>query len=310
MTNATKTLSTILILVVALTLGVKLSSHSSSSKAFRSSIVNVDTAMVNKVIINKPTKGKKVILKKNGADWKVSGATNTAYPADGRQVDQAINQLTHLQVKSVATRNPENYTRYKTDSTGTKVLLMNGDKQLAGLIIGAPQFVSRREFNSYVRPVNDKSVYAVNGFLGSSSSTDVNQWRDKGVWKLDKEQITGVDFQFPADSSYNIKRVKDNKWVSNGDTLKQSSVRSILNQFSPLRAEGFVDSLSASDFGKPLYAIQLHLKNGSQKTLRLKPLEGDSTAFEATASAYPYVFTLNKSTWENTVLKARKGLLK
>jgi hypothetical protein len=270
----------------------------------------VDTAMVNKMVIDKPTEGKKVTLQKNDAGWKVSGATNTAYRADAQQVDQAIERLAHLQVKSVATRNPDNYTRYKADSTGTKVLLMNDDKQLAGVIIGAPQFVSRREFNSYVRPINDKSVYAVDGFLGSSFSAEVDQWRDKGVWKLDKGQITGIDFQFPADSSYHIKRVEKNKWISNGDTLKESSVRSILNQFSPLRVQHFVDSLSASNFGEKLYAVQLHMSNGSQKTLRLKPFAGDTTAFEATASGYPYVFTLSKATWKNTVLKARKELLK
>jgi hypothetical protein len=266
--------------------------------------------MVNRVIVSNPEEGKKVILKKNSAGWKVSGAANTAYPADAQQVDEAIKRLTHLQVKSVATRDPDNYARYKTDSTGTKVLLMNGDTQLAGLIIGAPQFVSRREFNSYVRPINDKSVYAVNGFLGSSFSTDVDQWRDKSVWKLKKKQITGIDFKFPADSSYHIKRTENDKWISNGDTLKQSSVRSILNQFSPLRAQSFVDSLSASAFGNQLYTIQLHLKNGSQRTLRLKPIERDSTAFETAASDYPYIFTLNKSTWKNIVLKARDDLLK
>jgi hypothetical protein len=161
-----------------------------------------------------------------------------------------------------------------------------------------------------VRPVGDKTVYAVNGFLGSSFSTKVSSWRDKNVWGLKQKQISGIDFNFPADSSYSIKKVKGGKWISKGDTLKKSAVNNILYKFSPLRANGFVDSLAVPDFGKKLYAIQLHLSNGAVKTLKIKLSEKDSTAFEATASGYPYVFTLNKSTWKNSALKGRKELLK
>jgi hypothetical protein len=52
------------------------------------------------------------------------------------------------------------------------------------------------------------------------------------------------------------------------------------------------------------------LKEENKKTLRLKPFEGDTTAFEATAPGYPYVFTLSKSMWKSSVLKSRKELLK
>ncbi|HYW33771.1 MAG TPA: DUF4340 domain-containing protein, partial [Balneolaceae bacterium] len=221
MTNATKTLSAILFIFVALTVGVKLASHPSASKAFRGTIVNVDTARVNKMIINSPTKNKKITLQKKSHGWKVSGGgSKTLYPADHRRVSRALGMLTHLDVKAIATRNPKNYTRYKADSTGTKVLLMNGNKQLAGLIIGAPQFVSRRQFNNYVRPIGNKTVYAVNGFLRPAFSTSVNQWRNKKVWKLNRSKISAIDFKFPADSSYTIKKVDGGKWISNRDTLK------------------------------------------------------------------------------------------
>jgi hypothetical protein len=104
--------------------------------------------------------------------------------------------------------------------------------------------------------------------------------------------------------------VEGDKWISKGDKLKQSAVRSILYKFSPLRAQAFVDSLSPSGFGKQLYGIQLHLNNGTIKTLHIKPSKGDSTIFIAESSSYPYVFTLSKSGWESSVLKSRKQLLK
>lgn len=311
MTNATKTLSIIFFSLLMLTALVKWGSEATSSEAFRSSILEVDTSRVNKVVIDSPTQDQAITLKKEDGGWMVSdNLLDTSYPADGSLVERAIDQLNQLNVKAVATRDPAKYTRYKADSTGTEVLLFNGDNQLGGIIIGAPQFVSRREFNSYVRPVDDKAVYTVEGFLSSSFSADVSRWRDKTVWELNEDDISQVDFLFPADSSYSITKADGNEWISDGDTLKQSSVNSILRKFSPLRAGGFIDTLSTSNFGTALYTIRLHMDNGIQKTLRLKPSDKDDTRFVAVASDYPYVFTLSQSSWKSSVLKPRRELLK
>lgn len=310
MTNATKTLTIIFVSLLVLTGLVKWLGDSTSSQAFRTRLVNVDTARVSKIVIESPTQDRTITLNKKENDWSVLGSSSgETYPADNGSVKRAIQQLNELNVKAVATRDSEKYTRFKVDSTGTRVSLYNNDNLLSDIYVGAPQIVSRQQFNSYVRPADDDAVYTVEGFLGSTFGKDLDGWREKTVWEVDRNTISRIDFLFPADSSYSIERVGENEWISDGDTLSSGSVRSITNRLGSLRAGGFVDSLSVDSFGNELYAIQLQIEGDGQKTLRLKLPEGESANFQAVASDYPYVFTLNKSSFENSVLKPRQELL-
>lgn len=310
MTNATKTLFIIFISLVVLTALVKWTSGPSSSEAFRSTIVEVDTTQVNKIRIEKPAEDQTILLEERSSGWMVARNDNgTQYEADRGMVKRALEDLIDLDVKAVATRDPQKFTRYKADSTGTKVSLFNNDELLASVIIGAPQFVSQREFNNYVRPADEETVYSVEGFLESTFNRNLDQWRNKQVWDIDRESITRVDFLFPADSSYSIERVDEEDWVSRGDTLNQSQVNSVLRRLSSLRTSGFVDSLSTSAFGTERYAIQFQLREGGQKTIRFKPDDHDDTRYITVATDFPYVFTLNRSSWENGVLKSREELL-
>lgn len=310
MTNATKTLLIIFVSLLVITGLVKWIGNPSSSEAFRTQLVEVDTTRVNRLVVETPTQNRRVTLQKVEEGWQVTGSsTDESYPADADAVKRAIGRLNGMNVKAVATRNPDKYTRFKVDSTGTKVTFYENDTELAGIIVGAPQVVSRRQFNSYVRPVGDQAVYTVEGFMGSTFGRGVDGWRDKVVWEVEQERISRIDFMFPADSSYSIERVGENSWISQGDTLEAGPVSRITSRLGTLRANGFVDSLSTDQFGSELYAIQVQLDNGVQKTVRLKPSGEDANVFQAVAADYPYLFTLNRSSFENSVLRPRNELL-
>lgn len=309
MTNATKSLAIIFVALAVITAAVEMSSGPAASQAFTSKLISVDTSQVNKIVINKPG-SPSITLSKSKNTWMVSTEKGKQYPASRNAVKRALLQLNGLKVSSVATRDPQKYTRYKVDSTGTKVTLFNDDNQLGSLIIGAPQIESRREFNNYVRRPSDKTVYAVQGFLGPSFSKKLNDWRNKTVWDVDRSDISQVHFLYPADSSFSIKRANANKWVSEGDTLSNTSLSPILRNLSTMRVDGFANALSVDDFGTEQYAIQLQLKSGEQHRLRIKSMPSDSTHYLGVAKGFPYVFKLNKSSWDRSVLKSRGDLLK
>lgn len=311
MTQATKSLTIIFVVLLVITGLVKWTGTSSSSQAFRSNLVEVDTAQVNRMVVEAPTQNRKVTLQKESGSWQVSrDNSQTSYPADGGSITNAIQELNNMSVQAVATRDPEKFTRFKVDSTGTTVSLYNNNQLLSSLVVGAPQIVSRQQYNNYVRPADEETVYSVDSFLSSRFGKDLEGWRDKVVWQVDENQISQIDFLFPADSSYSIQRAGANSWTSDGDTLQSGSVSRITSRLSTLRASGFVEDSPPSDFGTELYAIQMQLDNGMQKTLRLKlPEQEEPSDYQAVAGDYPYTFTLSKRSFDNSVLQPRTDLL-
>jgi len=312
MTNATKTLTGIFAALLLITAIVKWGDNRSSSEAFRSKLVRVDTASVNMIVIEKPGNNALELREEQGI-WQVTDSrSENWYEADQNTVGRALDRLNNLNVKAVATRNPDKHTRYKVDSTGTGVSLYNENENLlAGIILGAPNIVSQREYNSYVRPVDENAVYTVEGFLNATFNRDLEAWRNKQVWELDRNRISRVDFLFPGDSSYSVQQVGEYKWISEEDTLKSGPVSTMLDRLSTLQASGFVDSdsLTTENFGSDLYAIHIQLDNGGQKKLRIKPSE-NKAEFAVVATDYPYVFTVNKAAWNDVVLNPRRELLK
>lgn len=311
MTNATKTLALTFAVLLVITAVVKWESGAEASRAFRSNLVEVDTSNVDKVVINKPQNPDITLQRQDQKSWQVSsGAVQETYPASSSSIQDVISQLNSLKVNAVATRNPDKYTRYKVDSTGIKVSLYNGDELVNGIYVGAPKRIGKRSLNSYVRLVNGDAVYSVPGFLRSSFSQDLDEWRDKMVWNVDQSNITRVDYLYPADSSFTMKKTSNNKWVSSGDTLSQVYVSSALSQLSYLEASGFADSLSTDAFGNEKFAIQIQLEGGQRHRLQLKESPAKSGVYLGTSESFPYVFTVQKSTWDSNVLKSRKEFLK
>jgi hypothetical protein len=159
-----------------------------------------------------------------------------------------------------------------------------------------------------LRKADEDDVYAVEGFLSASFNKDIPNWRDKQVWEFNQQDIQRVDFLYPADSSYSIQRAGADQWTSNGDTLATRLVDNVMSRLANVRASGFVDDSSPDNFGQEQFAIQIQLANGMQHTLRLRPDADQDNRYRAVASDYPYVFTLNKNSWNNSVLRSRDQL--
>ncbi len=309
MTKATKSLAIIFVVLLALTAAVKWSSGPAASDAFRSSLFEVDTTQVNRMTIESPV-NPTLTFQQNNGQWNVSGEeTETTYPADSTSIYRAIEELNGLTINSIATRNPDKYTRYKVDSTGTKISFYNDSDLLNSIFVGAPQKVGQSAVNSYVRLLDEDVVYTVEGFLRRQFSLNLNDWRDKIVWDVDQTNISRVDFLYPADSSFTIQKVGHNEWVSDGDSLSYTSVSTVLSRLDRLAARGFADSLSTDAFGTEKYALQIELSSGERRRLRLKESPSDASVYLGTHTDFPYVFTVDKNTWDDFVLKPREEFL-
>lgn len=308
MTNATKTLAIIFIVLSVVTAGLKWSSDSEGSAAFTSDLVNVDTAKVSKVVIAQPTEPN-ITLTKNKSKWYVSKGSDTLFPADAQTVKRTIKTLNQLSVNAVATRNPDKFARYKVeDSTGTNVSLYDGDILLKSIFVGG-QNRQGRSFNSYVRPADQNNVYMVEGFLRPHFTKKLDDWREKTVWNVDQNKISRVDYMYQADSSFVMTKTDGNQWVSNGDTLSSTKVRNVLSKLSAPEASGFPKAPSKDNFGTEIYAVQIRLTNGQKHRLRLKESPSDTTEYIGVSPDSPYVFSFRKNVWDENVLISRNELI-
>lgn len=334
MTNATKTLALLFAATVALAALTSWGGDGTSSAAFQGRLLAVDTSAVQAVRIER-SDGPTVRLRRSDTTWVVAPADTTAtYPAAPQAVNQLLTTLPSLQVSAVATRQPDNHPRYGVDSTGTQITLLgSGDEPLGTLIVGRTrirrsqsqgrtqnpmQRMQRRRGGTpitYVRTPDRPDVYSVEQGLRSLTRRGVEEWRDRRLWAVDRTTIQRIDFTFPGDTSFTMQRaapsdtasaVGPSTWVSRGDTLSSGEVSSTLRTLASPQADGFVEGTRPDDLGEPRYRIRLHLKDGSQRTLRLyPPTDG---AYRGVAGGFDYVVRLQTSTWDE-VLRGRSAFL-
>jgi len=309
MTQATKTLSIIFIVLLTLSVLAGFYGNRDSSEVFRSQLTTFDPGTINRIEINNPKQEHTIVLSRRDDKWFAAKSSGTReYEADQNIAEQTLADFSDLKINSLVTRDPEKFTRFRVDTTGTRVSFYNNEIPAEEVIVGAPQVVSQREFNTYLRLTGSNEVYSVEGFLNAGINRDLDGWRDKEVWNIDRDSITRVEFAYPADSSFSISKIESGKWVSEGDSLDESKTNRLLRQISSLNASGFTGSPDLSQFGEALYTIRTQTEDGNIRTLQIKPGTENENHYEITASGYPYVFTVQKSAWDASVLRTREEL--
>lgn len=332
MTNATKTLALVFAGSLVLALATSWQWDSTSSAAFQNEVLPVDTSTVQTIRIAGPDRPTLRLTRSDG-NWRVSSADTTAtYPASPDAVGKLLRSVPGLAIEAVATRRPAKHPRYGVDSTGTTLTLLDASgERLGALVLGRTQFrdaagggaaggpLQRRRRTgttiTYVRPPEQPDVYVVEASLRSFSAWDLTDWRDKRLWSVSRAQVQRIDFSYPADSSFTLRRVTapdtaaaPETWVSAGDTLSQRRVSPLLRTLTAPRADGFAEALSPSDLQNAPYTLRLHLADDTQRTLRLSPAPTGSF-YRAAADGYAYVAELREEAWNDSVLRGRSAFL-
>ncbi len=339
MTNATKTLALFFVATLALAGATSWTGGNASSAAFQNELLAVDSSAVHAVRIERANRS--VRLEKSEDGWTVRPEDgSTAYTAQTQSVERLLSTLPGLKVNAVATRQSDKHPRYEVDSTGTTVTLLNdSDEPVGSLIVGRTEFRSDDQSQqqkpgpmqqmrqnrgtqiTYVRDPNRDDVYSVEKSLSSLVNRNVENWRDKSIWRVDKSKIQSVEVTMAGDSaaadqSYTLQRTNasngnggSDTWVSASDTLATDAVSGMLRIVSTPRANSFANDKSPEDLSDPHSTVRIKLADGSERTLRLYPDPSADNTYLAAASEYPYVAHVLKSRWDDSVLQSRSALL-
>jgi hypothetical protein len=270
-----------LIIILFLTVIVKIPKEEATLK---SKIVELDTSEVNKILLNpKISKGKTVEFTRSNEKWMVQQGSIISATQEGA-VQNIFNDIINLKPKSLAAVNKSKWNEFElTDSLATRIKFLDKKgKTLADLLIG--KFNYRQADNpyggyggnnvqitSFVRVYNEKEVYAVDGLLPFSFNMKFEEWRNKTFIRSNSNDITGIHFTFPFDSSYSLVK-KDSVWYIGPLKADSLSSANYLVSLKSLDGKEFKDNYKPAV--NPDYQIQVEGNNLLSFSVRCYKGEG------------------------------------
>lgn len=212
--------------------------ETSSNESSGTTLVNYDSASVDKVEITAP--GNSVVLEKQGNGWML--ASPMRYRADQNVVTSAVGKGRIIEVKNVVSSNPEKQRVFQVDSAGTLVQMYAAGNLVAAFRVGKP---SPTYTETYVRKEGFNDVYIADGMFSYLFTHPAKDWRDKSIYKNEADLVRSVTYRY-GDTVFTL-AMKDSLWRLNGDSVSQPTVKSVISSLASLQADDFVDSaLSAA----------------------------------------------------------------
>ena len=279
-------LSAVFVLLLALVLIFVVFDRNKNEKNFESQFVEIDTSKVSSITIypKGAKEGEEYKMVKKSDNWKIEQNGNV-YTPDKRVAKSMLDQLAKIKSERIAATKKERWQHYEvTDTVAVRIVVQEGNKTTDDLLIGKfsyqksqnPYQQQQGKMTTYVRERNSNTVHAVEGFLNMIFNRRVNDLRNKMLTGFDKNNITKIKFDYPADSSFTLLKNENGKWMINNSPADSAKAVNYINQISNFRAVNFVDNFNI---------------NNSQKSHELT-IEGNNMS-AINITAYP-ADTINK----------------
>lgn len=241
----------VLVALLALYFGKKYLGNS-GDRNFKSELVAVDTAAVNKIVVNaKSNQNVPITLTRTGSEWEVSDGTieDNASPSI---MSGILSSLVSMKPERLIAKSKDKWdTNQVSDSLGTDVKVYSDDKLLADLVVGKFNYnQATRSMSTSVRLANSEDVYTVKGYLSSTFNRKTNDFRDKSFVKVKTEDLTKIAFTYPGDSSYVLEK-SANGWQIDGQRADSVNVRNYLAGLRMMNMREFDDGFEPASHEHP-----------------------------------------------------------
>lgn len=243
-----------LLILIMVYVGLKFFKNTNRSKSFRQELVQIDTSRVSKIVISKS--GKSFQVRKVDGSWNVSISNDKNVDATSSSVRNAMGTLLSIKPDRIATRDPDKWSEYQVDTTGTRVQVFEGDKNTLDLIIGRFGVQGQRQFHTFVRLEGENEVYAANDFMGISFPSEPKSFRNSRFLQMETDSIYQITFQYPADSSYILAK-KDSVWYIGSKPADSASVASYLSDLRYISSTEFVDDVDPNVLINPVFKVEI-----------------------------------------------------
>jgi len=249
----------ILVILGAAYLILEFTANSGRSRSFREVLVDIDTAKVNKILISKGDK--QVQLDKEGGNWELLLDNGKKVPAISSNVRNALSTLNTIKPSRIVARKSEKWNEYQVDTAGIQVQVFEGNTKSLDIIIGKFGVKGQRQFYTHVRLTEDDEVYIADNFMGISFPSDAASFRNKQLVRFVIDSLTGVQYDYPADTSFTVLKTIDDNWVIDGNSTDSASTVRTLRSFRFVSGRDFVDDINFGESGTELLTLTLNLKS-------------------------------------------------
>ena len=197
--------------------------------------VAIPTETLEQVRIDGPEQA--WVLQRQGDRWLLTQPMQAR--TDSAAVARFVQDLAGVELESIASVNPERYSRYGVDSTAA-VVSATGAGTTTQIVVGnqGPDFQS-----VYVRLDDDPRVYLTRTRL--SVPDDLDRWRDKTILTLAPSTVAAVTVEGP-EHAFDVQRGPEGWRVIEQGTetpADSAAVAQWLGRFASMRADGFMDDL-------------------------------------------------------------------
>jgi hypothetical protein len=276
----------------------------------RKNLLKLDTASINEVRIH-PAKAplEEIKLIRDGKKWKVVKGTESKSP-NMTAVKNLLGALVDLPTQRLVSRKKERWEDYQVGKNSTQVNVYSGGKNVADFHVGKLGFSQGGAgmFSSaytYFRLSDEKEVYTVEGFLESKFNNSFDDWRDKTLLKLKKEEIAKISFLYPADSGFVLSR-RDSVWFVDNEKADPTKAANFINQISSKYIMAFADGFTPSS--QPHATLQINGKTGNLATVE-GWLKGDGSWVLTSSFQKGIYFSTQGSKIASDIFTSRKKLL-
>ncbi|MEM9919340.1 MAG: DUF4340 domain-containing protein [Bacteroidota bacterium] len=232
-------------------------------RSFDPEIVKVDTSLVDDISIKPKGDSISFSLKRNGADWMASraGISTKAAP---QMVSSLLKNLQLIRTDRITAKKEERWEEYEVDpATASHVVAKGGGKTLADLYVGRFNFNQQtRSATSYIRLASGPEIYAVDGLASMGLSQAFSNFRNKTLLKLNKADVTALDFSSPG-SSFQIRKSANGQWLAgDGSTVDSAKVAQFLATLENVSGSDFADGFNGD--GPPSHTLKIQGNNMPQ----------------------------------------------
>lgn len=228
-----------------------------NERTFRGVLVDVDTSAVTEILIYpKSQNHNEVKLFKYENNWRVTLPSGRSAKVAPQRITSLFDQLLAIKPKRLAARDESKWNELQVDSTGSRVKVFQGSKLALDLVIGRFSFQQPRTMNTFVRLYNDKDVYEVDGFLDMTFNQGANIFRDGTIIKSDYKNWQQIQFNYPADSSFQLVK-SGNSWLLNGKATDSLKTTNYLNRLANFSNNNFIDDVNIDNLSPPSFSLNI-----------------------------------------------------